>query len=162
VKNHLLTLWPWDGGADAVVDPPLRFAVIDHETGAGHTPANAYYEGVLLGFSLSRAAVRLDGGLAGQSAPAGGAATIGVPQDWKASRLAAIKGYGYDGRAFELRELPDGVVDPASGTVVASGFMSDLVQTGADELSLSFHDRSLDLRKTMQTAFFAGTGGVEG
>lgn len=161
MKNYLLTVEPWNIAGAATVT--RRWARSDHETGAGDTPADAYFEGVLAGFTLSRAAVRLDGGLGGQSAPATGSATIIVPPDWKSSgELAALKGYAWDGRDFSLVELADGVTDPASGTVVATGQCSGLAQTGAAELVLAFHDRSLAFRRTMQSAFYAGSGGTEG
>lgn len=155
-----LKVSPWDIDGAAVV--PLYFATRAYTSGTADTPADTVFENVLDGFEIRREAVR-PGAVSGRSVAASAVFTLAVPAFWKTSGLlATIKGYAYDGRAWELRRLADASAAFSSATLLAKGQCSALRQTGPAALQLVGFDRAEILNAPVQSAQYAGTGTFEG
>ena len=157
----LLKLDPWDPGAAATTS--VYLALRDFATSPSDTPANTYFEGVLEGYEFARDAFS-PGRIGGQSLGGRGVLTVGIDESWKGpgGTLETLLGYGWDGHAWEMREVEGPGGAWATATQVGKGTLASFGQSGPARLQIVMHDRAEDLRKPIQANTYSGAGGFNG
>jgi hypothetical protein len=159
MPEYVLEIDAWDGASIET----LRYGTKTKPTSPSDIPANTEYLGLIM-----------DAGMLARSVPMGGES--GKPSTSVGSiilnngdgGLDGLVDYGFDGRAYRLKELDD-IADPvANATVVAEGVLAGMDSSDAwHTLRLRIRDQLASLQKPLITVRYAGTTtgtglGVEG
>lgn len=149
----LVELQPYDPSADAVTS--LYVATRSYTTGAADTPANTYYEPLVLsGLSFEQSMYR-PGHIGGRSLPGRGKLIL-----VNTGEFDAWLDYQFDGRAVIIKAGEDGAAY-STFTTVFSG-VTGIAGFGRNEIILPLVDKRGMLDKLIQPTLYAGTGGNEG
>lgn len=156
----LLEIDAWNGASITT----LRFGSHTIVTRASDTPANTKYLGRIADAGRMQRAIYDGGGVLGAPHVASGAIIL----DNQDGALDYLYGYGFDGRAFRLLELPGRSVSLASATTLMSGVLDGIDSGNAwSEIRVRIRDARSVIDKALLTERYAGTSvainiGVEG
>lgn len=146
----LLEIDAWNGASVTT----LRFGTHTIVTRASDTPANTKYLGRIVDAGRMQRSIYDGGGVLGVPQVASGAIIL----DNQDGALDYLYGYGFDGRAFRLLELPGRTVSLESATTLMSGVLDGIDSGNAwSEIRVRIRDARSVLDKALLTERYAGT-----
>jgi hypothetical protein len=147
---YLLEIDAWTGSAVET----LYYSSHSKSTGPHDTPANTFYDGRLVDAGKFSRSLFQDGGTLGTPSSNVGLITLNNAD----GALDPWLDYGFDGRAWRLKQLPDITAPVSSAGLVFRGTLQGIDSSDATRvLRLRTSDRLSELQHPLLTTRYAGT-----